>query len=279
MQPGRLRLALQAAANMGQRTRVRRPRRAALRRGGGHGGQYIDPMPLASLAALSALAVTPSQCEVCRQWSAAALCTDCVARFAAPAPRCLRCGLKVGLAGATCGTCLREPPPFRHTVCVGDYGFPWDGLIAGFKFQGRDKLAALLAQRMHQAVADADLPRPDLVLPVPLSPQRLAERGFNQAWELARRVAHAQGLAARADMLLRPADTAHQAELTRAERQRNLRSAFMVEPRHRGALQGRQVALVDDVMTTGATAREAAAVLLRAGAAAVDLWMLARTPD
>jgi predicted amidophosphoribosyltransferase len=77
----------------------------------------------------------------------------------------------------------------------------------------------------------------------------------------------------------RPPDTAHQAGLGRAEQQRNLRSAFMVEPRHRHALAGRRVALVDDVMTTGATAREAAARLLAGGAAAVDVWVLARTPD
>ena len=80
-------------------------------------------------------------------------------------------------------------------------------------------------------------------------------------------------------LLWRPADQAHQADLNRAERQRNLRSAFMTDPRRRGELQGQRVALVDDVMTTGATAREAAAALLRGGAAAVDVWVVARTPD
>jgi ComF family protein len=136
----------------------------------------------------------------------------------------------------------------------------------------------VLAQRLHEAVAAAPVAAAELVLPVPLSRQRLAERGYNQAWELARRVARLAGLPARADVLLRPLETAHQAALDRAERQRNLRRAFMVDPRQRAVLQGRRVALVDDVMTTGTTVREAAAALTRAGAASVQVWVLARTP-
>jgi ComF family protein len=225
----------------------------------------------------------PSQCEVCRRWSpaaeASALCADCVARFGTAVPRCSRCGLRLGLAAAACGGCLRDPPPFEHTVCAADYAFPWDRLIAAFKFNGRVELASVLAARITAAVQGSAAPRPDLVLPVPLAPGRLSGRGYNQAWELARRVARAVGVAAEGSLLLRHLDTAQQAGLGRAERQRNLRLAFRVEPRRRGELLSRRVALVDDVMTTGATAREAAAVLLRAGAAAVDLWVLARTPD
>jgi ComF family protein len=178
-----------------------------------------------------------------------------------------------------CGDCLREKPPFENTVCVADYGFPWDRLIADFKFHGRAELAALLAQHLSSAVRASARPLPHWVLPVPLSAARLAERGYNQAWELARRVATTFGLQSEATLLQRPLDTAHQALLSREERQRNLRTAFMADPRQRGQLQGHRVALVDDVMTTGATVREAAAVLLRAGAAAVDIWVLARTPD
>ena len=221
----------------------------------------------------------PSQCEVCRAWAASALCGDCVARYAAPQPRCARCGLRLGLAAAMCGDCLRDAPPFTHTVCAADYVFPWDHLIAAFKFYGRAELATVLAQCMVDAWRQAQWPPPQIVLPIPLAPARLAERGYNQAWELARRAARALGVPAHAALLLRHLDTAHQAELNRAERQRNLRTAFMVEPRHRPRIEGLRVALVDDVMTTGATAREASAVLLRAGAAAVDIWVLARTPE
>lgn len=222
-----------------------------------------------------ALEQLPGQCEVCRHWDRGRLCGACRARFAAPAPRCARCALRLGSAVAACGDCLRSPPPQRSCRCVADYGFPWDSLIAGFKFQGRVDLApALAALLAAAATGDAEL-----VVPVPLAPQRLAERGYNQAWELARRVARRRGLPARADLLERPADGTHQAALpSRAARLANLRGAFYVPPARRGLLQGRRVALVDDVLTTGATAHEAAATLLRAGAATVDVWVLARTP-
>ena len=220
----------------------------------------------------------PSQCEVCRQWGLSALCDDCVDAFTRTVPRCTRCGVRTGVAIDACGECLRTEPPYWRTVCVADYGFPWDRLIAANKFEARTELSAVLAQRLHLAVAAAPGPPAELVLPVPLSQQRLAERGYNQAWELARRVARLAGLHARSDVLLRPLDSAHQAALDRAERQRNLHRAFMVDPRQRAVLQGRQVALVDDVMTTGTTVREAATALLRAGAASVQVWVLARTP-
>jgi predicted amidophosphoribosyltransferase len=117
-----------------------------------------------------------------------------------------------------------------------------------------------------------------MVLPVPRAPARLRERGFNQAWELARRVASQVRLPTRADVLQRGRDTTHQIGLARAERLRNLRHAFMVLPDAASAVAGRDVALVDDVMTTGATAAACAQALQAAGARAVQLWVVARTP-
>ena len=225
-----------------------------------------------------ALARLPSQCELCRRWAGARLCEDCVARFAVPAPRCGSCGLRLGHAAPTCGECLREPPAFDRTVCAVDYSFPWDHLIREFKFHGQVELAGPLAQRLVDAVRAQGTASATWVLPVPLSPQRLCERGYDQAWELARRVAAALQLPARADALVRTLDTVHQTELGRAARQRNLRAAFFVPSAQRAALRQAHVALVDDVMTTGATVREAAAALRRAGAAAVQVWVLARTP-
>ena len=173
---------------------------------------------------------------------------------------------------------MGQPPSFSSTVCVASYGFPWDFLVSKFKFNGRAELASALAQRLVQAVREAALPQPQFVLPVPLHGDRLAERGYNQAWELARRCGDALGIAARADLLHRAVPTGPQAGLKRAERLANLRSAFLVEPAAREAIAGRHLALVDDVMTTGATAEQCAQVLLRAGAADVQVWVLARTP-
>ena len=241
-------------------------------RPGGHScEQYIDPMHW------------PSQCEVCRQWAHAALCPECVQRFAAPRPRCARCGLGLAAAAPVCGDCLPSPPaflptPFVHTVCAFDYQFPWDRLISRFKFQNQPELANALVTLLHSAVQRSDQALPQALLPVPLSPARLAQRGYNQAWELARRLGRLCGRPAWPTLLMRPLDSAHQVALKREQRQHNLRGAFVIDPAQRSPLQGQHVALVDDVMTTGATLHEAAAVLLQAGAARVDLWVLARTP-
>lgn len=180
----------------------------------------------------------------------------------------------------SCGECLRDPPPFARCLCSADYAFPWDRLIADFKFHGRPELAGPLSRMMLETAAAATpyAPAADaLVVPVPLSPARLAERGYNQAWELARRLAAATGLRALPQALERVLDTRHQADLGREQRLLNLRAAFVVPPAARSTLAGRQVLLVDDVVTTGATAREAAATLLKAGVSQVDLWVLART--
>ncbi len=230
------------------------------------------------MAALRSRFALPSQCEVCRAWNTHRLCGDCVTRFAALRPRCACCALPLPAGVERCGECLREPPPFEHAVCAADYAFPWDRLVGAFKFDGQVDLAAPLADRIAAAVRRAGRPLPQWVLPVPLAPRRLAERGYNQAWELARRVARTLGVPASADLLARPLEGAHQADQPRAERIKNLRAAFAAEPRARSLLAGRHVALVDDVLTTGATAREATRALQAAGAARVEVWVLARTP-
>lgn len=226
----------------------------------------------------------PSQCALCHAWQrGSAWCGACDARFAAPRPRCRRCALPLGVAADRCGACLAEPPVFDAAVAVVDYGFPWDGLLGEFKFRGRAELGPALARRLALAVrATPTGPiggAPEVVLPVPCSRARLAERGFNQAWELARPLAAALGLPADAGLLLRLADTPHQTALGRSARRANLARAFMVEPARRSELAGRHVALVDDVLTTGATLDAAAAELRRAGAGAVTAWVFARTPS
>jgi ComF family protein len=221
----------------------------------------------------------PRQCPLCRGWTAQPLCSDCLQRFAAPLPRCDRCARRLGVAQPACADCLRRPPPFERCICAGDYGFPWDRLIADFKFRGRVELAPALAAALRVAVERDAGPPVELVLPVPLSDARLAERGHHQAWEIARRVARGLGIAADARTLRRLRDTPHQVGLTRRERDANLRDAMWIEPSRAARLAGRRVALVDDVMTTGATAAAVAEVLLQAGAAAVEAWVIARTPD
>jgi ComF family protein len=119
---------------------------------------------------------------------------------------------------------------------------------------------------------------PDLVVPVPLARARLAERGHNQAWELARRIARALGVHAEATLLVRVRATAHQLALPPGEREGNVRGAFAVEPSRTAAVAGRRVLLVDDVMTTGSTAGEIARVLRGAGASFIAVAVVARVP-
>ncbi len=254
------------------------------------------PADWASTAKLANLANwLPSQCEVCRRWNPERLCADCRARHAAPCPRCVRCGLRTGLVVAACGECLRDSPPFHRTHCAVDYAFPWAQLLQAFKFEGHEDLARPLAQMLAQAVrqdrdvlgdrtaeagtAGGPAALPDLLLPVPLSSERLRQRGYNQAWELARRLGPMLQLPARADLLQRSQHGAAQSGLSREQRQRNLGRTFQVPAAATAVLAGRHVALVDDVMTTGATARAAAAVLIGAGVASVEVWVLARTPS
>lgn len=249
--------------------------------------QYIDPMAWNRFeGARRLVALTrrgPSPCPVCGQWCLQRPCVACLARFAAPHPRCTRCATALPDSGQTlCGACVRHPPPFERAVCAFDYRFPWDGLIAALKF-GADlsvlpALAGPLIDRLTQADA-ADAREVDWVLPMPLAPLRLRERGFNQSWEIARRVAAACRRPAHAGLLWRWRETPHQTGLHRDERSANLRGAFMPAPGARAWLAGRHVALVDDVMTTGASATEASQALREAGADRVTLWLLARTPD
>jgi len=148
--------------------------------------------------------------------------------------------------------------------------------VSAYKYGGRPELAGPLSRRLLAALGEADRAWPDWIVPVPLAPSRLAERGYNQAWELARRVGRALDRPASAAWLQRTATREAQAGLDRAARQRNLRGVFSLKPGH--PLAGRRVALVDDVLTTGATAAEATRALLAAGAAEVAVWALARTP-
>jgi ComF family protein len=177
-----------------------------------------------------------------------------------------------------CGNCIRCPPPFDSALAAVDYAHPWDRLIGDFKYHESLELADPMAGLLVSASRHHVQAPPDWLLPVPLSAGRLRERGYNQAWELARRCARRLGCRTDATLLLRVKDTPHQPALPRAHRLANVRGAFAVEPTRRVELAGRTVTLVDDVMTTQATAAELTRVVRAAGAIAVHVWVVARTP-
>jgi ComF family protein len=179
---------------------------------------------------------------------------------------------------ALCGACLQDPPPFDRCLCAHDYAYPWDRLIMRFKFDQAPELARLLCDGLLAAARHESWPLPQAFVAVPLSAQRLAERGYDQAWQLARQLGRRLHRPAHARLLERRFDSPQQARLSRRERLVNLRGAFGVARARRSQVPGRHLALVDDVMTTGATAHAAAAALLEGGASRVDLWVVARTP-
>jgi len=216
-----------------------------------------------------------SRCAVCASWPSQPVCEACVARFAPPVPRCKTCALPVPEGVPQCGECLRHPPPLDACLACCDYAWPWAGQIGRFKFEGEAGWAGPMATLMRSAPwVEPTLEQADIVLPVPLAPARLRGRGFNQALELARRLAAAK---VEARLLLRTRETTAQSGLPRARRLLNLKGAFALEPSRAHEVQGRRVVLVDDVMTSGASIFTAAQVLRDAGAVHVSAVVFART--
>ena len=217
----------------------------------------------------------PSQCTLCHVWPAQPLCADCMARYFRPRPRCRGCALPLPEGLERCGACLHQPPPLDLCLAALPYDYPWSGLVARYKFGPDPGWAPLLAGLMRDTPGvAAALAQAAWVLPVPLSRERLRQRGFNQSLELARSLAPGR---VRHDLLLRLRDTPAQSALPRTARLRNVRGAFGVAPGQREQLWGRRVLLVDDVMTSGATLYAAAQALRRAGASHITGLVLART--
>lgn len=182
-------------------------------------------------------------------------------------------GLFLG-AGTHCSDCTEKPFPFRRTRAACIYDEAVSGLILGFKNGDRLDLAPMLTRWLARAGADVIL-EADIVMPVPLHPLRLLHRRFNQAAELARPVARRLGKAYLGDVLKRTRQT-HQRGKGVQARWENVRGAFAISVRNRKHVHGRRIVLIDDVFTTGATLRACADTLLRAGAASVDVCVLAR---
>ncbi|MCW8274810.1 ComF family protein [Pseudomonas sp. PCH199] len=207
------------------------------------------------------------------------LCMACETELPWLGDHCQTCALPLPAAGLTCGQCLKLPPAFERVIAPWSYSFPIDSLITRFKHSAKWPFGHLLAELVAQALQhrfNDDLPRPDLLLPVPLAIRRLRQRGFNQAAMLARWLSTRLDLPCDERLLLRIQDTGAQQALNANERRKNLRNAFALAPD--ASFKGLHLALVDDVLTTGATAQALARLLMDAGAARVDVYCLARTP-
>ncbi|KVF74000.1 competence protein ComF [Burkholderia sp. FL-7-2-10-S1-D7] len=252
------------------------------------------------LSQIGALAVRvvalalPNRCALCGNLSHTVICSACDAAYWNEARlRCAVCAVPLGVVqtrGARgrhgsagfasayrCDACRTTPPPFDATLALADYRAPLNGLARSLKFHSRLALGAEFAARLAERVDDTDAMRAaggfDVIAPVPLSRGRLVARGYNQAWAIARPLARRLGVRADAALLARVTETAPQSRLDRRARRDNVQAAFAAA----GDLSGRHVALVDDVMTSGATLAAAANALKAAGAARVTNLVALRT--
>lgn len=221
-------------------------------------------------------------CLICDEAteSADCVCNVCETELPWLLEHCDVCALPLPMDGLVCGQCVKNPPAFKQVIAPWTYSFPVDSLISRFKHQARwpfgQLLARLMGQHLQHRFDNAELSRPDALLPVPMAHKRLRERGFNQAAMLAKWLSEDLDLAIEEHLLLRPHETVAQQALDAKRRQRNLLTAFSLAAD--AEVTGRHFALVDDVLTTGATAHSLARLLINAGARQVDVYCLARTP-
>lgn len=239
----------------------------------------------ASPLAASLASLLPSTCALCQTDASDTLCLSCQTRyFSAAHMACSCCALPLpGSLTSTepslCGHCLTQPPAFEATTAASLYVAPTDQLVRSLKFGGQLALAPLMAHLLYQTIAV--LPpsaRPDLLCVVPLGRERLQQRGFNQALEIARPLARQLKCPLAPRLLWRTRDTRPQALLSPAQRRHNLHQAFALQDTSAVSVAGLHVGVVDDVMTTGTTLEETARTLKRSGAARVTNFVFARTP-
>ena len=202
------------------------------------------------------------------------VCSRCARTLFNTQPRCPQCGLPAAIGLLVCGRCLRKAPPWSRLIAVNDYVPPLSHLIHQFKFCDKPELAPILARLMLlKARQTSGLPRPDRLISVPLWQRRHWRRGFNQSDLLCQALAKWLGCAWHPFALKRVRKTATQHQLSARLRARNLKNAFRLEL----PVKGLHMVIVDDVVTTGSTVAEISRLLLRNGAASVQVWCLCRT--
>lgn len=217
----------------------------------------------------------PADCALCGARCDQDLCVDCDRALPRLGPGCPQCAAPIAGIGrdapAPCGRCQRRPPAYDRVHALYAYALPVDRMILGLKYGRRIDWARVLGERLATRIA-ASNSTVDMIIPVPLHRRRLRERGYNQSLELARPVAARLGLPLGLRGVTRARATPPQTGLSATLRRRNVRNAFDVTR----DLDGRRIAMVDDVMTSGATVDAFARRLKRAGAAYIEVWVVAR---
>jgi ComF family protein len=231
----------------------------------------------------------PGSCNFCQSplpLSSSALCDLCIAELPHITTHCRRCSVPL-VSAELCGNCQKKPPSFRRCISAFGYQAPVNSIIVRLKTDPYvaeiNQLSALLARRIAATYHEAQLPCPLTLIPLPLHWLKMTRRSFNQSDIIARLVAnhlhrqHRINVELRSDICKRIARGQTQHKLSAKQRRAAIANAFTAAAPTTLDLQGLSVAVIDDVVTTGATANSVATALLKAGAANVDIWSLART--
>lgn len=216
----------------------------------------------------------PTVCVLCGDYhhGTFAVCTECQLFFAPINNPCRYCSLPLANADfLVCGQCIKKPPYFDSVISYYRFEEPLRTLLHDFKYKKALYLRSFLAQLMINAF-QSKIFKPDCLVPIPLHPQRLRERGFNQAAELAKLLAKQLNFPCNTRLCQKIINTPPQVGLNHKQRRKNLRHSFTVR-----ANNYQHIILIDDLLTTGSTANEVARILKQQGVKRVDLWCCART--
>lgn len=221
----------------------------------------------------------PGCCLLCSKptWRQQDLCPACQNSLPYNTHHCRSCAQPLPVSvdnGSLCGRCQQKPPLFDHCFAPFRYQDALVSLHHGFKFHHQLAAGRLMAELMYEQLAMRSRPLPRLLLPTPLHPGRLRERGFNQAQELTAILSSKLEIPVDSTSLYRSRDTRAQSGLTKKERRKNIRNAFALSSK----ISSRHVAVIDDVMTTGLTVNEISRMLHASGASKIEIWVFARTP-
>ena len=220
--------------------------------------------------------VAPPCCLLCRLEVEYrhGLCQGCWAKLPVNEIHCERCALPMAHE-SLCGHCQRCPPVFDSVIAPLCYQDPIDQMLCALKYHQQLSFARTAAGLITDTVRESGEPRPDLLVGVPMTHRAVRKRGLNQAVFLARLIGRQLGIPVKSTLIKKLRETDRQSTLNASKRQRNLKGAFHCK----GSLEDKHIALVDDILTTGATANEISKVLKVAGANRVDIWVCARTPE
>lgn len=201
--------------------------------------------------------------------NALSLCQICIDSLPlAPNPSCQQCGLAI--QGEICGSCLKHPPHYEKTTALFAYTYPTNAILQHYKYNNAIYLSQTFGSLLAEEMLHSEI---DTIIPMPLHPSRLQERGFNQSLEMAKVIAKQTAIPLDATSCRKTKNTPPQASLPLKERLKNMKGVFSCEQ----SFTGQHVALVDDVMTTGTSLNELAKTVKRAGAIKISCYVLART--